>query len=56
MRDAATRFNSHAGLQRCAENGALIGGRLVCDLGSSHVETCLAAYRDERAYEWLLPA
>jgi poly(3-hydroxybutyrate) depolymerase len=56
VRDAATSFNSRAGLQKCAENGALIGGRLVCDLGLSHVETCLVAYKDERAYEWLLPA
>jgi poly(3-hydroxybutyrate) depolymerase len=56
MRDRVVSFNNRAGLQNCAENGALAGNRLVCDLGVSHVETCLAAYDDERAYRWLLPA
>jgi hypothetical protein len=55
MRAAARRFNDRAGLQACGAGGALLGDRLVCDLGLSHVETCRAAYRDERAYAWLLP-
>jgi hypothetical protein len=56
MRAAAQGFGNRAGLRACADGGALIGDRLICDLGLSHVETCRAAYGDERAYEWLLPA
>lgn len=55
MREVVARFNSRAGLQKCAEDEALVGDRLVCDLGLSHVETCLTAYQDARAYKWLLP-
>jgi hypothetical protein len=55
MRGVAAGFNSRAGLQKCTKESTLVGDRLICDLGLPRVETCRIAYKDERAYEWLLP-
>jgi hypothetical protein len=49
-----TEFVHRGGLIKWPEEGVPVGGRFFCDLGLEHVETCRAAYRDRRAYDWLL--
>jgi hypothetical protein len=47
-------FNQRAGLLTWPSEGMPVGGRFACDLGLPHVDTCRAAYQDQRAYNWLL--
>jgi acetyl esterase/lipase len=47
-------FNQCAGLLKWPTEGIPVDGRFACDLGLPHVDTCRAAYQDQRAYEWLL--
>jgi predicted esterase len=51
---AMENFNHLAGLLTWPTESVPVGGRFVRDLGLPHVETCRAAYQDERAYGWLL--
>ena len=48
------KFNQLAGLLNWPSEGMPVGGRFACDLGLPHVDTCRAAYQDQRAYDWLL--
>jgi acetyl esterase/lipase len=47
-------FNQRFGLSSWPSEGMPVGGRYALDLGLHHVETCQAAYQDQRAYDWLL--
>jgi dienelactone hydrolase len=47
-------FSQRAGLLKWPTEGIPVDGRFACHLGFGHVETCCAAYQDQRAYDWLL--